>query len=240
MNIAECPHFQKWQIWDYKEGTIVCQECALVLSDQLYLHNNHQSSKNDQKKNTVFFKIRDVVENCHLYPCIARKAYQIYETFPNSTKQTKKRDGLIAFSIYKACIEEEVPRSLREISYFCNVRDVDIGFFESRCCMINNTLPSTFLDRMDFPLCYEKKKKIIHLANVFSKHSSCSPLGILTSCIYIMQSKKVIGKNNKMQKNPNWISLKDIKNKTGICSSTLNKTIKQIKLFLNETDYKLE
>ena len=241
MTIATCPHLSHHRIIDRHEGTIICGNCALVLEDSLLIDKVYLPEREMVKENSqLFYIFRDLTDNFHLYPCIARKSVTIYQELPKKVTRTKKKRALIAYVLYRACIEEDAPRSIQEISRMCGISPKEIGIFESKCKTINSNLSVAFLSRFNIPLHENLRQKILRLVTLFSPFSAASPTSILCGAFYILQEKRfTLTENKRKVRNTAWLSLNKIRERTGICQATLHKTVKSMRVFLTSTNYKM-
>ena len=86
-----------------------------------YLSSPINGGEVDESPNPVWYSILDICENGHLPECAASRAYTIFRNYKIRTSRRLKTLNLIAFSIYLALIELEIPRIPQEIERLCGV-----------------------------------------------------------------------------------------------------------------------
>jgi hypothetical protein len=99
------------------EGTIVCPDCALVLSDVLYVENNPKPP-NELFTDRIHFWLRDVCANGNISAYIEQKIYMRFKKLciaieRQSTRKYSEKQ-IMAYAIYET-LSSFTPKSPEEI-----------------------------------------------------------------------------------------------------------------------------
>ena len=179
-------------------GTIVCQDCGLVLHENIPYNTNEITNNDSFAKSSNYFKIVDCCYRMHItYNFIISF---IHESFTNERKkpvfQKINDDHLIAYIIYTSLKNLNIPRSLDYVAGNCGVRTNDIW----KCEFVDEKLsnPIRFQDivrsvHSQVGLTMKESDKICDLEENI-KNLSFSPLTLAGSLIYFyckLKKKKV-------------------------------------------------
>jgi transcription initiation factor TFIIIB Brf1 subunit/transcription initiation factor TFIIB len=143
----DCPHSRS--IDDVVEGTCVCTDCGLVLS-QLYFDNyQFENEKSDFYEILLFLK--DVCGNACMPENIVCYAHTYFQKLKKDTyiKEKKFNDKILAsYALYETLSRHKIPYTANEIEYFTGTPCKMLWKVEN-CLhfteMLNN--PQDFVDR---------------------------------------------------------------------------------------------
>lgn len=179
MDSQHCTCEHEEVIEDYREGTVVCTACGLVLSS-LFLHQivnlSEQRAEVDEQ---LLSDIQHLLDRIHVPLCHAYRIESYHKkNFSCKTKQS------IAFSVYKTLNEIGVPLSMREVSNITSVKKVSL----------NRVQCEDTLMQIDSGILVEKYSKMLGLSyeitTLIKKELACSPISghnpnsVLASLIY--------------------------------------------------------
>ena len=180
MNISECSHPNDKRVICHREGTIVCQECALVLESQ-WSENSNVFSDWDEKHFEDKKYLTDIVENNFLPKNVIPK---VINKCQNNSKKSKLD---LAHSLYMTLKEYNIPRSIDEVAYMFEVNESNLWKRGRRLNDISAIKPSNLLSRMNTSsLTDDEKKQIIVKADYFSEFFSISPRTLLAAVWYMV------------------------------------------------------
>ena len=111
-----CGHLN--EIIDDREGTIICIDCGLVLSDNLYQENTKFSLFNNEDNDLN--QIKEFLERLNLplsFSC------QIFENYKQIVKKRKNHKNLLSYTIYQTLNEIGYPISIKDISAVTGVSE---------------------------------------------------------------------------------------------------------------------
>lgn len=142
-----CDHLDYME--DEKEGTIVCIKCGLVL-DQLYLHSSYNSCFYNNSYEVQ--AIQDICANFHIPKTIEQKCIEVYENVHSTVKKQFPKAVIVAFCVYHALMEHDVPRSPQEILCMTGIelpRIFDVEKEITNYCR-SDTTSVTYVERFGF------------------------------------------------------------------------------------------
>ena len=198
-------------IYDSHTGDNICPTCG---KSEVCLNDNEQYPVAKPSVENEF--IGDVCANNHLPSCIELEATVL---FSKGSSKNKKQLAFAACCIYQACKQQNVGRSLIEVSRMCFIPPGEISAFllDER-----ELRPEELVERICWKLGiadYSRKKQISLLSeNIYTYHLRCSP----------PQSSIAVAISEIMQETP--LSQTDIARACDIspsCLRRLNKTYKK-------------
>lgn len=118
---------------DQHTADTICSGCGKVLETTLYWTQFNQPEEKDS--------LSDICMNANISACIESRAREIMKTLHETDKLAN-----IAFSLYRACIDLEVSRSMKEIIDLCYLDEKSRRKFEN-LCTFNEIRPSALVSR---------------------------------------------------------------------------------------------
>jgi transcription initiation factor TFIIIB Brf1 subunit/transcription initiation factor TFIIB len=112
-----CMHLN--EVIDDREGSIICIDCGLVLSDNLYHADNylfHLTSSVDKDLN----EIKELLERLNLPEAFSS---QIFDNYKKLVKERKRSKYLLPYTIYQTLNEIGYPISIKDISAVSGVSE---------------------------------------------------------------------------------------------------------------------
>jgi len=166
-------------IEDYREGTVVCTSCGLVLSS-LFLHQLvNLSEQRTEADDVVLSDIQHLLDRIHVPLC---HAYRI-EAFHKKNCFNKSKQS-IAFSVYRTLNDIGIPITMKEVSNISHIKKESLN--RVRC--------DDNLIQIDSSVLVEKYSKLLDLSykttTVIKKEISSAPISghnpnsVLASLIY--------------------------------------------------------
>jgi transcription initiation factor TFIIIB Brf1 subunit/transcription initiation factor TFIIB len=111
-----CSHFN--EIIDDREGTIICTDCGLVLSDHLFHDNRFLYESTSCDKDLE--EIKELLERLNLPNSFASK---IFENLVSSLKEKKLKKYLLPYVVYQTLNEIGYPISIKDIAAVSGVSE---------------------------------------------------------------------------------------------------------------------
>jgi len=108
-----CTHIN--QITDEREGTIVCTDCGLVLTDKIFA----ESKTIDTTYSELHFKIKDILDKLYLPECFISDIIKKYLNSP-------QKKFLLEYYVYLSLNEAGFPISIKDISNVSGIPDSKI------------------------------------------------------------------------------------------------------------------
>jgi transcription initiation factor TFIIIB Brf1 subunit/transcription initiation factor TFIIB len=202
-----CQHLN--ELVDEREGTIICSDCGLVLSNFFF----PQPTINFCGSTNMMEEIKEILERLHLPQCFSE---DIYNSIQSSKKDNLKKNCIIPYFVYKTLSEIGFPVSIKDISAVS-------GMSENRIYDMQETEQAMILDPITL---LEKYCKLLGL-NDFKTYSVIkeklptidtghNPLTVIASTIYIYCKEKGLK-----------YSMKQIASTVGISSVSIQRYIKK-------------
>lgn len=204
-----CKHIN--QITDEREGTLVCVDCGLVLSEHVFLYDNDYNSSHTKNESVLQNEISEILERLNLPQSYIENVEENFKSI--TTKKNINLNTILAASVYKTFNKEKNTLSIKDVSAASGISARKISSFNKsihilktenileKYCKINN------LDFKNYAVIKEDLKKYKILGH--------NPLTLVGSVIY-MHCKK-----NKIKR-----SMKDIAQSLGISIVSIQRFIK--------------
>ncbi len=109
-----------YMVLDSHTGDQICDNCGKV---EQYLNNEYRETLIE--KRNVF--IQDICANNHLTKSIETQAEYLF--FKNRYREGKNTDAFAAYCIYIVCKQQQVGRSLVEVSRMCGLSLAQVAIF---------------------------------------------------------------------------------------------------------------
>jgi len=204
-----CQHIN--EIIDEREGTIICYDCGLVLSN--YFFTQPQPQHSFFTPSSILEEIKELLERLNLPQIFAHDIYEnLMKLSPKTNSKTKK---LIPYFVYKTLNEIGCPVSIKDISSVSGISENDLYDMQQSETLVLN--PHALLEKYckllglsDFKIYSVIKEK---MPIIDTGHN---PLTIIASLIY-----KYCKENNLKY------SMKEIASTVGISSVSIQRYIKK-------------
>ena len=108
-----CAHIN--QITDVREGTIVCTDCGLVLTDKIF----NDTIKTRDTYSVLSLQIKDILEKLFLPECFTSDIIKKYLSLP-------KKKYLLEYIVYLTLHESGFPISIKDIAHVTGIPDTKI------------------------------------------------------------------------------------------------------------------
>lgn len=205
-----CQHMN--EIVDEREGTIICSDCGLVISN-FYLSQPQPQHINIPGFSSVQEEISELLERLNLPQCFSE---DIYNNLQNSKKVNSRKKGLIPYFVYKTLSEIGFPVSIKDISAVSGISENNIySMQESEKTLILN--PYSLLEKYCKKLgINDFKTYSLIKENLPTIDTGHNPLTIIASTIY------KYCKENGLK-----YSMKQIASSIGISSVSIQRYIKK-------------
>lgn len=207
-SIFNCKHIN--QVTDEREGTLVCVDCGLVLSEFVFIDADLNSTY--KKASSVLQnEISEILERLNLPQCYVDNVEENFKSI--TTKRNINMNTILAASVYKTFNKEKNTLSIKDVSAASGISARKISSFNKsihilktenileKYCKLNN------LDFKNYAVIKEDLNKYKILGH--------NPLTLVGSVIY-MHCKK-----NKIKR-----SMKDIAQSLGISIVSIQRFIK--------------
>ena len=209
-NVYQCKQCERgtWLFEDYDRGCIVCMNCGLVFSDQIFSYYNSRSCSTAFTNSVKTIKTTTLQQSLNLVAEICDKfnlTFEVSKTaayFINQNEKTLKSQTLRAWSAfwtYKSLLQHSVIRSKDEICFMfkCSRQLFNdmINEFDKSAVQIDETCPSDILPRINFNfnMPYKLKCKIGNMADNLFQHTNA---GIRTTLGYVIYKTVNLHKHN--------------------------------------------
>lgn len=168
-----CPHLD--QVTDEREGTVVCIQCGLVLTEQLF-QQSYFSERNN-KEHELTTKIIEILDKLHLPACFATDIMKKY-------LKMHPRKFLLEFVVYLTLHECGFPISIKDIACVTGISDSQIYDLQDKdqsICLQPNDLMEKYckllkLDFKTYSVIKEELPTVIETGH--------NPLTVIASTIY--------------------------------------------------------
>ena len=186
----KCPHIN--QVIDEAEGSEVCTDCGLVLSNNLFVDDRCGIQKKIPIHINYIDKYHDIMqETCakmHISSAYADKAYMLFKKQrTEKNKMLNDHDALAAYCIYVVLKNEDAHRSIRQISAYTDVSMKRLWLIEKvygRLSEPINTRQIIGAYYHYFDLCYKDLKVLQTAVDLFSERDY-TPNTLAASLIYV-------------------------------------------------------
>jgi len=197
------------EVVDEREGTIICVDCGLVLSNFFF----PQPTINFCGSTSVKEEIKELLERLNLPQCFSE---DIYNNIQSSKKENMKKKFLIPYFVYKTLSEIGFPVSIKDISAVSGISENDIySMQESEQSLILN--PFSLLEKYCKLLgLSDYKTYSVIKENLPTIDTGHNPLTVIASTIY------KYCKENSIK-----YSMKQIASTIGISSVSIQRYIKK-------------
>ena len=204
-----CQHIN--EIIDEREGTIICYDCGLVLSNYFFAQSQPQHSF--FTPSSILEEIKELLERLNLPQIFSHDIYE--NLLKSSAKTNSKTKKLIPYFVYKTLNEIGCPVSIKDISSVSGISENDLYDMQQSETLVLN--PHALLEKYckllglsDFKIYSVIKEK---MPTINTGHN---PLTIIASLIY-----KYCKENNLKY------SMKEIASTVGISSVSIQRYIKK-------------
>lgn len=205
-NETICGHFN--EVIDEREGTVICIDCGLVLSDKNFHVNKFEEEVNGNET-SVEMKIKDLLDKLNLPECFLPDIMKKYTTLQN-------KKYLLEYILYDTLNESGFPISIKELSSVSGIPDAKIYDLQKNDKSII-LLPENLLEKycklleLDYKTYSLIKKELPKEMN-----TGHNPLTIIASTIY------KFSKTNKLK-----LSMKHISNVLNISPISIQRYLKK-------------
>ena len=129
----QCSHFNL--VIDSREGSEVCLDCSLVVNSTLFISNDEYKTTPKIITSQYYEFIKDCCERMFLDNSIVEDAFHWFKEFSSQIKKEHISDKytVAAYCIYHALKIQEIPRSLKMISYHTGASLKKLYTFEKKC-----------------------------------------------------------------------------------------------------------
>lgn len=202
MNIRDCHHPASSLVICHREGTVVCEECALVIDTQWYGGSNHSESMffrhrrpypiengSENLSDYVRKEASDLLEkviDCHFLE--ENLFFEVWSKFVEMMKEKKFRKvyrETLAYCLYLCLKERDSARSLEEIADHFDVSQKRLWKMSSKNNDICPVKPSQILTRLDTTLLTKGEREYIaHASDYFFEKLSIAPKTIIATVWY--------------------------------------------------------
>lgn len=154
-----CEH--TYPVYDPSTGTLVCEECALVLEQggQIILNENPSC---DFENSLIRFKLHDFCCNGNVAECIENDSFSFFKNLVNLHYQNcseKKQIEILAFSLYATLARHGAAKSIQDIYALTGVEPSVLWKIESNVSVgIVSEHAIDYLDRFCYTLDISKKE----------------------------------------------------------------------------------
>ncbi len=168
-----CPHLD--QVTDDREGTIVCTNCGLVITDQVFQQS--YLSETNQKEHDLAITINNILDKLNLPVCFTTDIIKKYLSIP-------KRKFLLEYVVYLTLHECGFPISIKDIACVTGVSDskiYDLQEKDQSICLKPQDLIEKYCTmlNLDFKTCSVIKKELPTVIE-----TGHNPLTVIASTIY--------------------------------------------------------
>ena len=199
MNIRECHHPASKLVICHREGTVVCEECALVIDTQWYggsapeltFSSRYRQIENESGNLSDFVRkeasdLLEKVIDCHfLEENLFLDAWGKFVKMMEEKKFRKVYRETLAYCLYLCLKERDSTRSLEEIADHFDVSRKRLWKMSSKNNDICPVKPSQILTRLDTTLLTKGERKYIaHAADYFFEKLSIAPKTIIATVWY--------------------------------------------------------
>lgn len=198
-----CSHTN--HIIDEREGTIVCTDCGLVLTDKIF----HETLAVNDITTELIVRIKDILERLFLPDCFTSDIIRKYRNLPN-------KKYLLEYVIYLTLHENGFPISIKDIAFVCGIPDSKIYDLQEQntsiCLQPKDLLEKYCINlQLDYKT-YSLIKKELPL-EIKTGHN---PLTVIAATIY------TYSKNNKLK-----LSMKQIASAVNISTVSIQRYIRK-------------
>lgn len=199
------------KLW-MREGTIICSDCGLVISN-FYLSQPQPQHINIPGFSSVQEEINELLERLNLPQCFSE---DIYNNLQISNKINSRKKGLIPYFVYKTLNEIGFPVSIKDISAVSGISENNIySMQESEKTLILS--PYSLLEKYCKKLgINDFKTYSLIKENLPTIDTGHNPLTVIASTIY------KYSKENGLK-----YSMKQIASSIGISSVSIQRFIKK-------------
>lgn len=190
----------QYVIHDVHTGDAICSACGKIVGPSFQDIPIHQYHSPAWCPGACDFLI-DVCSNNNISFCMIDDACEYLKKYSaENLHHSSNKKVLAAKALYETCFKHQVPRSIKEISDMCNIKEHDLSALCGGICeLLPSDLVERILQRLDTkdPISFQLTKEIKKKANYFFDNilDSSPPKSSIALALIHFVNKGVINAN---------------------------------------------
>ena len=195
-HLDKCRECEGAIIEDDKEGTLVCGQCGLVNSTQLFMESWDtqctQSYFSGDTHSSIYHDFSTFVAAHHLPDYYAEDMYNYYKKMKNQNYKFRRNHVLPVYCIYTILREKNQPYNLKQLAQIMNVDEMELikldACLQKKCNVVMPQLkPEEYVINVSsyFDLSFAETKIIENMVKKISCLGTYHPLTKVGTCMYI-------------------------------------------------------
>lgn len=192
---SECSHDNI--LLDEREGTRVCKDCALVISNDLHGRSKSQLRVIDTPDSDYFY-IYNICENLCLSNAVFYMALDMKESLSRENiKNHFEKNEILVYCIYNSMCRLELPVLPAKLSLYSNVKIKSLWNMDKLLCSFTPVKPSYFISIAKYELDFTNREGefLRQICNqIFPKFDDKRPQTVCSAIVnlFCIETKKSI------------------------------------------------